>query len=821
VSRSPGEKEIAELADAFRRNPRGTGFLPLASAYLATGRPREAMGVLGQGLTMHPDNVEARMLMARAQLSIKQVGEAQAQLLQAVELDPGNVEAFVLLSEVCSQAEDFERARLSLEQACDLRPDDPDLRSRLEAAKRGEMPPAPVETLGRMTLEKKGVRPAQERSRAAPAPATTPEPPRRSLPRSAVEAPFAPLDSERSERPPSPRPVPSAERPRISATPHKEKDKGAGDMRRSAAVERDYLGDLLAGGLLDVPNVTARPQKDPRRARRIGKRIAQLVGVVALGAAIWGGVTYGPALLRGGPKPVPAAASAALTGGGDVAVGIAACDQALTAHADAEGPLGARAALLALSRWELGGEGEGQVDAAIAAAGAKLDGAPVGTPGQRELALARAVRELSRGDLASARLAVERAGTDPTARWIDGHVRLASGDAAAARVAWEQAGTAGAWTALGELALDGGDLAAAKAAYDKALALDKDHPFGLIGRALTTLESGGDPTAALDDLVGVEETLGARVAAWKSLALASAHLVLDSPDKATEEMATAAKRGISEARFVLRLALLHAERGEVAETARLRGLVPEKLTSGLGLLVDAELALWRGRPADALAAVETRGDRRGRMARARALIDLGRAKDAVATLEPAMAAFPSDMVLGTWLDLAQALADPGSGKAVAALERRARASVSTFPRAALGWAEWRRGNGAEARRDLEQSREGHPLAYRTHALLAEIALAEGNPDAALKSARTALDAAPEFMPAHALVGRALVRLGKPKDALASLEPVLALPRTTAVDELALAEALMLTGKKDRARELLDRAAKHGASAEELARIGAL
>src|SRR5258708_1338868 len=63
----------------------------------------------------------------------------------------------------------------------------------------------------------------------------------------------------------------AGDRPRgVGLTPHKQKDAGADAMRRSAAVERDYLGDMLSRGLLDVPNVTARARKVRSRGGRVG-----------------------------------------------------------------------------------------------------------------------------------------------------------------------------------------------------------------------------------------------------------------------------------------------------------------------------------------------------------------------------------------------------------------------------------------------------------------------------------------------------------------------------------------------------------------------
>jgi hypothetical protein len=81
--------------------------------------------------------------------------------------------------------------------------------------------------------------------------------------------------------------------------------------------------------------------------------------------------------------------------------------------------------------------------------------------------------------------------------------------------------------------------------------------------------------------------------------------------------------------------------------------------------------------------------------------------------------------------------------------------------------------------------------------------------------RAALEQSPELLPARALLGRTLAATGQHQAAVAALAPVAAAGRTLAVDELALAGALLAGGERDGAREAIRRAAAKGADPHEL------
>src|ERR1700753_2774875 len=118
--RRPTAQEIEELIDLVRRDPASPAFIDLAEAYLALGRPRDAVGVSNLGLGEAPDNMEARVFLARAHAALNQWKEAQGELLRVVKVDRSNRRGFALLGEVLLRRQDYERAVPVLQHAQDL-----------------------------------------------------------------------------------------------------------------------------------------------------------------------------------------------------------------------------------------------------------------------------------------------------------------------------------------------------------------------------------------------------------------------------------------------------------------------------------------------------------------------------------------------------------------------------------------------------------------------------------------------------------------------------------------------------------------------------
>src|SRR5947208_2710769 len=273
--RRPTAQEIEELIDLVRRDPGSPAFIDLGEAYLALGRPRDAIQVGNLGLEAAPDNLEGRVMLARAFAAMHQWKEAQGELLRVVKVDRSNRQGFALLGEVLLRRQDFERAVPVLQHAQNLDPTSPQILSMLRRARAGQPldppPPLPVPVPPRGESDNgEGLR---GRRRAGPSPA----------PRSRTPKQMAP-------------PPASVEgvRPRIvqSAKPQ---NAAAASLRQSAAVGETYLNDLLTGGLLDVAGVRVPDADfDLKPDRRWGRstRRAFIFLFVVLVVGIGGGGTW-------------------------------------------------------------------------------------------------------------------------------------------------------------------------------------------------------------------------------------------------------------------------------------------------------------------------------------------------------------------------------------------------------------------------------------------------------------------------------------------------------------------------------------------------
>src|SRR3954470_21856939 len=143
ADRRPTAQEIEELIDLVRRDPRSPAFIDLGEAYLALGRPRDAIQVGNLGLESSPDNLEGRVMLARAFASLHQWKEAQGELLRVVKVDRSNRQGFALLGEVLLRRADFERAVPVLQHAQNLDPTSPQILSMLRRARAGQGLDAP------------------------------------------------------------------------------------------------------------------------------------------------------------------------------------------------------------------------------------------------------------------------------------------------------------------------------------------------------------------------------------------------------------------------------------------------------------------------------------------------------------------------------------------------------------------------------------------------------------------------------------------------------------------------------------------------------
>ena len=143
--RRPSAQEIEELIDLVRRDPSSPAFIDLAEAYLNLGRPKDSITVCSQGLEASPDNLEARVMLARAFAALHQWKESQGELLRVVKIDRSNRMGFALLGEVLLRRNDYERAVPVLQHAQNLDPTSPQILSMLKRVRENQpLDPSPA-----------------------------------------------------------------------------------------------------------------------------------------------------------------------------------------------------------------------------------------------------------------------------------------------------------------------------------------------------------------------------------------------------------------------------------------------------------------------------------------------------------------------------------------------------------------------------------------------------------------------------------------------------------------------------------------------------
>jgi tetratricopeptide (TPR) repeat protein len=950
--RRPSDEEIAELIGITRRDPGSPAFVDLGDAYLALGRPRDAVEVGRAGLTAAPDHVEGRLMVARAQAALHQWKEAQTDLLKVVKADRSNRRGFALLGEVLLRRSDYERAIPVLQHAQNLDPANPAVLALLKRARGGQPldPPAPIPTP--MSARRSGLAPPPPPGNEAPTkieprpaalaasldrlaqepprpPARVPSPPpapgrgkgpTRPPPRAAARA-AAPLYedgptsvAERGHRPPtdveattvrgdptevSPplrdfddeatkgrapakprlpleptndsRPVAAvgdgaAVRPRVipSAKPV---NAAAASLRRSAAVGEGYLNDLLTGGLLDVPGVrVAESDYQIAPGKRWGRSTTRTFIALFVLLVLGTGAGVGWYLHSEQQKAEELAAHRAAatramrTASWDgLQKSLAELQQALELDSSSALTFAEVAQASALEHLLYGAPPTETVSRAVT--GAARDITRPDQPGYRELVIARAALSLADladtpnpGDaLAKTRSALEGwiAGhaDDRVATWLLARARLAAGERSAAMVGLEQASEAPsdadklvvAMIDRADLLLDDGKPADALALYDQALKLAPDHPLAMVGKAMAQTDSDASADKSMTDLsVALGKQQGPRVAAYVQLWLAYANHTLEYYRPAREALDKATK--VTEPRFLARVALLRALMGDLKGAAEARAGVtwygkakPE--SDPIVSLADAELLLASGLPQRALDTAK--GDSvRAHLLRGQALLDLGKAKEALDELEPAEKAAPETDEVDILYQEAKMIASHGKDRrdAAAALDAAARHAKTKLGRHAQGVAMLDTGaNASDVRSRLEQALDGiteeepNPVAYRTHTALARLDLSADPPDldGAAKELEAATTANPGYLPALALRAKVVLGKGDPDTALSLLEPIVKEQDALTPDtELTLAEALVshkgaTDADKADAKAALERAKDGGASKTEIGRIAAM
>ena len=130
----PSAAELAQLKQAFSKDPFSEAYHPLAEAYLLSNSYMEAMVVCKKGIKAFPGKAEPHILMARIYAAQKKDAKALDEVKQALERDDSNVDALLLASELSyksgnsgdgadylKKAQSLEPGREDVQAACQRR----------------------------------------------------------------------------------------------------------------------------------------------------------------------------------------------------------------------------------------------------------------------------------------------------------------------------------------------------------------------------------------------------------------------------------------------------------------------------------------------------------------------------------------------------------------------------------------------------------------------------------------------------------------------------------------------------------------------------
>jgi tetratricopeptide (TPR) repeat protein len=881
--RRPTAQEIEELIDLVRRDPGSPAFIDLGEAYLALGRPRDAVQVGNMGLEASPDSLEGRVMLARAHASLHQWKEAQGELLRVVKIDRSNRQGFALLGEVLLRRSDYERAVPVLQHAQNLDPTSPQILSMLKRARAGQTldapPPIPTPVPPRGETDNPALRPDARSAPAATPPRRAPapivpvaspqmrtmaiepssEPATRTELATATRTEAAPAkypdaspagftipsaSSSRAPKQTAPPPM-SVEgiRPRVISG-DKVKNAAAASLRQSAAVGETYLNDLLTGGLLDVAGVRAPDNNfDLRPDRRWGRstRRAFIFLFVVLVLGIGGGGTWywwsekqkAEAVARLQKEALTAIGAADFNG---LELSIKKLSESLEKDPSNVLTFAYYTETAGLEALLYGTEAD-RVNKAYKSASPEIK---AGDPGFRELVLGKAAVDLATlgsGDGNAAAVATASKSTlaetekslddflaknaaDKWAMWLKARAELAGGERKAGRAQMKAAaegddGLVLAMIELADLMVDDGQLDDAFALYDKAIAKSKDHPLAIAGRSLGRAEASVQVNEAIDELsVKLSANIGPRVGSYKNLAMALANLDIETYPKAAEALRKAtALKPPNEPRFWSRVAWAHYAQGDLAETAKARARIvwfgkTKAEDDPTVELVDAALLLASGLPEKALDLASKIEGIRPRLLRVYALLDLGKAKEAMAEADEVLKKAPENVEAAILREQAHMTGSEGKERAEAAdaLEKLARKASSKLGRHALGIAMLATGDIKGAQAQLEQATTDitesspNPFAYRSHTALAEILLDANDIAGAGKQLDEALKVNSGYFPTLGLQARIVLRNNEPDRAIDLLNPIFnEAAAITPQLQLTMVEAVVVS-KKTTAKE---------------------
>ena len=637
-------------------------------------------------------------------------------------------------------------------------------------------------------------------------------------------------------------------RPRVVSARRSEKAAHE-SLRRSAAVGEMYLNNLLTAGLLDIPNVrvgemTFDVNPDRKWGRSSTRMFIYLFVISAMAIAGVGTWYWYTEKQRGEDVARHLEEAEGLSKSGayaDIDKALVELRSALKRDPSSLISIARYAEASGVNTLLYGEIPPGEVLRAVGAVRKEVKGP--GDEGYRELLVARtgaalATLHLKTSDQAVAELKVvitelrawlERSPDDRKIRWLEGRALLAAGDRNGASGAFAQSWNNGAGQVLagievGDMLLDEGKTDEAMKRYNAALEKAPGHPLALLGRGLLRAEESRDAGEMMRDVnVGLANVQGLRAKAYRALAESSAHYVLGDYDKSGKSLAKA--QGVSEPRFLARVALGHLRLGNLATAAKLRDEIrwysDTVLVNPLVKQVDAELQWHAGDNKAALGALADHQGLHASYLRGRALFAMGAYKEARAEFDLALQRAPNNPMVQVWSQANRLVSKSSERKkANQELERLGLNATSKAPRTIHGIALALVGSSKQARTSLESSIEDiteekpNPLEYRAQVALARLDLAENQLGNASSHLTRAVELNGGFLETHDLLGQLLAGSDKP-EARRHLELVSATGALSYRGEIAYAGVLapFAKGDRDKAISALKRAVEKGAPVE--------
>lgn len=366
---------------------------------------------------------------------------------------------------------------------------------------------------------------------------------------------------------------------------------------------------------------------------------------------------------------------------------------------------------------------------------------------------------------------------------------------------------------LGWLDLGNGDLDAADADYRRVLSLWPNHARAVVGRALVSLERGESPRVTTPP-----EKLGATTEAWFHLAAGLAALGRGDDAHAQPELKLASKGIVHDGRLALLYGRARLQQGEVTQAEHAMRVAERLAPNDVDVAVlDAEVAIAKGYEEKVIQALSGGTPTPRRLAvLGRALCLAARYREAATTLDAALARRPGDQT--TLMYRALARAHLNDRAAVRELETLARSMSVTTAHYGLGLLAYERRDLTRARAELTHALERDPQAPRAGALLGRVLIELGKPKEALTQLERATLLAPGILAPQAWLGHLYLELGRSREARAQLRKLRDAGKATPDDKLAFAQATIDLGFTGEGEQALAEARQAGAAPGRLARL---